>query len=144
MTRIKLTLPDKASATVEIPVRITDINYGNHLGNDSMVSILHEARVQWLQSGGYSELNAAGAALILAALHVDFCRESFYGDRLLVTLLIGELSRSGFELYYQVESIRGEEKILVARARTDMVFYDYATRKVMAMPEAMRQWLSPA
>ena len=144
MARIKLTLPDTLSATVEIPVRITDINYGNHLGNDSMVSILHEARVQWLQSRGYSELNAAGAALILAALHVDFCREAFYGDKLLVTLMPGELSRSGFELYYQVESIRGEEKILIAKARTDMVFFDYTNRKVIGMPEEVRQWLAPA
>lgn len=144
MARIKLTLPAAESATMEIPVRITDINYGSHLGNDSLVSILHEARMQWLHSGGHAELNAGGAALIMAGLHVEFCHESFYGDSLLVTLLPGDMSAAGFELYYRVETMRKEERILIAKARTDMVFFDYTSRKVVPMPDSMRQWLSPA
>ncbi len=43
------------SATLE--VRISDINYGNHLGHDSLVSLLHEARVRFLRHLGYTELN---------------------------------------------------------------------------------------
>ena len=29
-------------------VRIADINYGNHLGHDRLVSLLHQARVEAL------------------------------------------------------------------------------------------------
>ena len=78
MPRIKLNIPDNTLATLAIPVRITDINYGNHLGNDAFVSIIHEARMQWLHQHGYTELNIEGAGLILADLAVEFRNEGFY------------------------------------------------------------------
>jgi len=46
MARIKIEIPDKFIYKTEIPIRITDINYGGHLGNDSLLSIIHEARVR--------------------------------------------------------------------------------------------------
>lgn len=143
MARIKIELPASVLGTFEIPVRITDLNYGNHLGNDSLVSIIHEARVQWLHSHGYSELNLEGASLILAGLLVEFSAESFYGDILKVTLLSGDLSRSGFELFYHIECERDRKKITVAKAKTEMVFFDYHERRILSMPENIRK-LFPA
>ncbi|MCU0364969.1 MAG: hypothetical protein MUE93_04775 [Ignavibacteriaceae bacterium] len=40
MPRIKIETPDKFIFSTEIPIRITDINYGGHLGNDSLLSII--------------------------------------------------------------------------------------------------------
>ena len=57
MPRIKLDLPKNFHFTTEIPLRISDINYGGHLGNDSVLSILHESRVRFLMEHGYSEFN---------------------------------------------------------------------------------------
>ncbi|MEO9210776.1 MAG: thioesterase family protein, partial [Ginsengibacter sp.] len=76
MARIKLELPQKSIATVSIPVRITDINYGNHVGNDALVSILHESRMLFLKQHGFTELNAGGNALILNELVVLYKNES--------------------------------------------------------------------
>ena len=53
MPRIKLELPEKLVFSTEIPVRITDINYGGHLGNDSILSIVQEARVRFLNEYKY-------------------------------------------------------------------------------------------
>ena len=64
--RIQLQLPDTFTFQTEIPVRITDINYGNHLGNDAILSMMHEVRVQFLQNLGYSELEMEGAGLIMS------------------------------------------------------------------------------
>jgi len=46
MARIKIDIPSLQLTEIHIPVRITDINYGNHVGNDAFVSIIHEARMQ--------------------------------------------------------------------------------------------------
>jgi len=54
MARIKIDIPEKVMATFPIPVRIADINYGNHVGNDAFVSIIHEARMQWIRQYGYT------------------------------------------------------------------------------------------
>ena len=70
MPRVKVTLPESFLFTVELPIRITDLNYGAHLGNDALLSLLHEARVKFLAHlgqpeqvggvGGVSELERRG------------------------------------------------------------------------------------
>ena len=77
--RVQLQLPETFSFQTEIPVRITDINYGNHLGNDAILSMMHEARVQFLQSLGYTELDVEGAGMIMADTAIIYKGEGFYG-----------------------------------------------------------------
>jgi acyl-CoA thioester hydrolase len=138
MARIKLTIPDNKIASVNIPVRITDINYGNHLGNDVLVSIVHEARAQWLRSNGYSEIDVEGTGLIMSDLAVEYIHESFYGDELQIDISVGETARVSFELYYTIQTTRNEKIILIARAKTGMVCYNYAIKKVAAVPEKFK------
>lgn len=135
MARVKLNIPENKVFSTEIAVRITDINYGNHLGNDAMVSLLHEARMEWLASLQYTELNIEEDALIMADLSVEYKAESFYGDILLIDIFIGELTRVSFEIYYKITTLRNEVDILIANAKTGMVCYDYATKKVVNIPE---------
>lgn len=138
MARIKIDFPEKILARVQVPVRITDMNYGNHLGNDALVSLIHEARVKWLTQLGYSELEAGGAGLIMSDLAVTYSNESFYGDVLDISLAAGEISRAGFELFYLIETTRNGTIIPVAKAKTGMVCYDYANKKVVALPETLK------
>ena len=62
MARIKIELPEIFSFTTTIPIRITDLNYGGHVGNDTILSIIHEARMQFLKNAGYTELDLEGMA----------------------------------------------------------------------------------
>lgn len=132
MARVKLNIPEKIIATVKISVRISDINYGNHVGNDALVSILHEARVQWLAQNNYTELNIEGKGLIMADLMVEYKSEAFYGDVLELKMSADEITKISFDLYF---SITNQQNILIAKAKTGMVFYDYTNKKVAAMPE---------
>lgn len=142
MARVKLEMPDNKIVVISVPVRITDINYGNHLGNNSFVSIIHEARAQWLQQHGYTELNIEGTGLILADLMVEFKSESYYGDTIEIAIAVGEISKVSFELYYQLHTKRNDKLILLALAKTGMVCYDYAIKKVVAIPEKLKKILS--
>lgn len=135
MARIKLTLPEHKIFTTKIAVRITDINYGNHLGNDALVSILHEARMQWLTSLNYTEINIENAALIMADLAVEYKSESYYGDVFLIDIFIGEITKVSFEIFYNIYTMRKGESILIAKAKTGMVCYDYDAKKVINIPE---------
>ncbi len=125
-------------ASIPVPVRIADINYGNHVGNDAFVSIIHEARMQWLKQYGYTELNMEGIGLIMSDLAIEFKNESFYGDLIEVKLSAGEISRVGFELYYRLFAKRNDEHILLANAKTGMVCYDYDAKKITAVPEKIK------
>lgn len=141
MPRLKIELPRRLLTSVSIPVRITDINYGNHLGNDSVVSIIHEARVQFLQKHGFTELEIAGTALIMSELQVEYKNESFYKDILEINLFCGEISGVSFELFYKISVKRNEKSIIIALAKTGMVCYDYLVKKVRPVPEELRKIL---
>ena len=134
MARIKLAIPEQKIFATTIAVSITDINYGNHVGNDAFVRLVHEARVQWLSSNNYTELNIEGASLIMADLAVEYKGESFYGDILQIEMAVGEISRAGFELYYQITTNRDGENLLIAKAKTGMVCYNYDEKKVRELP----------
>ena len=143
MARIKIEIPEKVIGTFIIPIRITDINYGNHVGNDAFVSIIHEARMQWLQQYGYTELKIEGIGLIMSDLAIEFKKESFYGDVVEVKLAAGEISRVGFELYYQLFAKRDKADVLLANAKTGMVCYDYDAKKVATIPDKLKAILHP-
>ena len=130
MARIKIIIPDNTITSIEIPVRITDINYGNHVGNDSLISILHEARVKWLNQLGYFELDIEGSSIIMNELGVNYLNESFYGDVLNIQLSVGEISTAGFELFYLITTNRNNTTLTIAKAKTGIVFYDYNVKKI--------------
>jgi len=141
MARLKLEMPGRCLGTFPIPVRVTDINYGNHVGNDSMVSILHEARMQLLRQIHCTEMDVFGTSLTMSELQVIFLRESFYGDDLLVSLYAGDISRVSFELFYSVSTREGNTGEM-ARAKTVMVCFNYTSRKMEAVPGALQAFLS--
>lgn len=139
MARIRISLPDQFRFSVQIPIRITDLNYGRHVGNDSILSLLHEARVQFLAASGFTEMDFAGTSLIMGDVAIEFKAELFYGDALTAYVEAAEFSRVGFELFYKLTKGEGT---LVAVAKTGMICFDYTNRKVAAVPEKARQALS--
>lgn len=138
MARIKVDLPSYFPFSSGIPIRITDLNYGNHVGNDAVLSIIHEARVQFLRHYGYAELSFAGVGMIMADVAIEFRNELFYGDTVIASVAAGEFSKIGFELYYKLEKEMDGKRILVAAAKTGMICYDYDKKKIALLPGEAR------
>lgn len=139
MARIKLTLPEKFSFQCTIPVRITDINYGGHAGNDSVLSIIHEARMQFLSSKNYTEMEVDGVSLIMGDVAIEFKSEIFYGDVLTAFVKATDPTKAGFDLYYKILNQEGK---LIVTAKTGMICFDYSKRKIVALPETAKEKLS--
>ena len=138
MARIKINLPEKFVFSTEIEVRITDMNYGRHLGNDALLGLLHEARVRFLKSFGQTELNFYGASLIMADAGIVYKAEVFYGDNLVIDMTACDVTSHGFDLIYCVRKKNGE---IAAVAKTAIVTFDYETRKIVILPDSFLQQL---
>lgn len=138
MQRIKIDLPATFGFTTEIPVRITDINYGGHVGNDTVLSIIHESRMQFLRHHGFTELDLGGVGVIMSDVAIQFKNELFYGDVIIASVTAGSFSRIAFDLYYKLEKRSGDNTMLVAAAKTGMVCFDYDNRKTVAVPEEVK------
>ena len=135
MARIKIDLPEKFHFSTTIPIRITDVNYGGHVGNDTVLTIIHEARVRFLKTFGYKELDLDGVGLIMADAGIEFKNELFYGDVVIASVAVADFSKVGFDIYYKLEKEIDGKKLLVASAKTGMICYDYERKKIVAVPE---------
>jgi len=133
MSRVRLDLPSHFIFETAIPVRITDLNYGGHVGNDTILTLVHEARVQFLRHLGFEEMNVAGCSLIMSDAAIVFRSELFYGTELRVQVTPANPSRASFDLFYKLMLPDGT---LVASAKTGMVCFDYSLRKVVTLPPA--------
>ena len=135
MARVKLSFPNHNPIfSIEIPIRITDLNYGNHLGNDSLLSILHEARANWLRKLDLSELDIGGCGLIMADVMIAYKNEGYYGDTLTIDIFADEITAKSFALYYRVNTLRNDTDMLIGEAKTGMVCYDYSLKKIVSIP----------
>ena len=140
MARIKLELPAQFHFTTEIPIRISDINYGGHLGNDSVLSIIHESRIRFLMDKGYSEFDVEGVGIIMTDAAIVFKSEAFYGESVRIQIGLKDFSKFGCDLYYMIrERESGRE---VAHAKTGIVFFNYQERKLVPVPEKFRKQFS--
>ena len=134
MARIRIDPPQQFSFSTLIPVRITDLNYGGHVGNDTILSILHEARVQFLRLHGYEELNMEGVGLIMSDVGIEFKSEVFYGDTITAHVTASDFTSVAFDMYYKLEKKVADRVMIVAIAKTGMVCYDYSRKKIVPVP----------
>jgi len=137
MARVRITLPDEPLFTTELQVRVSDINYGGHVGNDSILTLLHEARLIFYRSLGYkNEISFEGSVgQIITDAAIEYKAESFLGDNLKIQIFIDEVSKYGFEMLYKVTNRETEKEI--ARGKTGILCFDYEKRKVASVPASL-------
>lgn len=137
MARVKLNFADAAFPfRTELEVRITDVNYGRHMGNDALLGILHEARLRFLAAQGFSEEDIGGAGLLMGDVVIQYKAQAGWGDRLAVEMGIGDLARRTFDVLYRVT--RPADGAVVALAKTGMVAFDYEAGRPVDVPERFR------
>ena len=136
MARVKIELPKQFIFKTEIPVRISDINYGGHLGNDAVLSIVHEARLRFLNQHNIIEFNANGPGIIMVDAAVEYKAESFHGEIIIVEIAVTDITGVGCDFVYQLTN--KETKKIIALVKTGIVFYDYGKKKVISMPVKFR------
>ena len=140
MSRSKIDIPEQFTFSTDIPVRITDINYGGHLGNDKVLTLVHEARIQFLKHHGFSELDFAGTGLIMKDAIIEFKNEVFYGDTIKAWVAVQNLTKIGFDVVYRLDKNKGEA--VVALAKTGMICYDYSRKRIAAVPDSAKEIFS--
>lgn len=134
MQRVNIRFPGMVHFTTELEILIGHINYGKHLGNDAVLSLVHEARIRFLDHLGYTEFDLEGVSLIMADAAIRFRSEAFHGEVMLLELSVGELSTVGFDLYYNMKNKSTGE--VVAEVKTGMICFDYDSKKISRLPGA--------
>lgn len=140
MSRLKLKPLEHYSYSTDIPVRISDLNYGRHLGYDRLLSMIHEARFQFLTHHGLSEEDFGGVSLIMGDTAIVYLGEAFAGDILRFEAAAAEPTRCGFRVFFRVSRPADGQEI--ALVENGLVCFDYRTRSIQPFPETARSILT--
>lgn len=138
MARVKIEFSEPFIFSTELSVRISDINYGGHVGNDSVLTIAHEARVRFLQHLGCKhEGDVFGGSLIMVDAMIAYKGEGFQGDVLRIDIAIADVSKTHFDLLYKIHNVTRSYDL--AHVKTALVFFDYERRKISEAPAAFQE-----
>lgn len=137
MARLQLHFPeDQYYYSTQLTVRVTDVNGANHLGNDSMISMISEARARFLYEFGIRETANNGIGIIVTDLATTYKAEAHARDQLLFEVGVMDFNQYGGDITFRIT--RPADQALIAMAKSGFVFFNYKTKKVMAMPDDFR------
>jgi acyl-CoA thioesterase FadM len=133
MPRVRLRDLGRYEFSHSVTLQPRDINYGGHLANDALVSVVGAARAHVFRTLGVSELNLGDGrtGIVMSDLVVNYKSEAFMFDEITVETYIGELSHTGFRMFHRV--VRGDT--LVALVETGMTAFNYVSKKIVLLPE---------
>jgi acyl-CoA thioesterase FadM len=136
MPRTAIDLPDAFAFATSLPVRITDMNYGRHVGNDTMLAYLQEARVRFLASLGFTELDVGGCGIIMTDAALVYKSQVRYGQTLRIEVAVTDPAAISCDIVYRVTD--ADSGADVCDARTGIAFFDYERNRVTRMPAEFR------
>jgi acyl-CoA thioester hydrolase len=143
MGRIHIEVLSEFLFETTLEVRASDLNYGNHLGHDSVLTIMQEARIRFYRTLGFvNELNFEGdVGQVISDVAVVYKSEAFLGDVLICKIAAADFNKYGFDLIYIL--INNETQKEVARGKTGIVCFDYSSRKITQVPAILLNQLRP-
>lgn len=139
MPRTKLQPLTEYQHQYRTEIRVTDLNYGNHLGNDALIGLLHQARVRFFRDMGVGEIDIGDGktGVTMSDLAVNYKNEGFLFDELLIESSITEIQNSGFRVVHCIKS----DKSVLALAEVGIVAFDYSKRRPVRLPDEFRKAL---
>ena len=139
MPRLNIPDPEKTFFRMERKVGLSEVNYAKHLDSVSMVKILHEARLQFLASLGFTESNIYGLGLVVTDLTIDYRSESFANDLLVIDVGASLFNRYGFDIGLKVSNEALDSVVCVGKF--GVVFFDFDRHKIARVPAAFKTLL---
>ena len=139
MPRIKLHEQSRYEFTYLITIQVGHINYRGHLGHDSIVRILDEARAHMFHALGFGEVDLGDGktGVIAGDTVVNFKSEGFMYETLRVESHVGEISPRRFRLFHRIT----RDGQLVALAEVGLLGFDPNTRAMVPIPETFKEAL---
>ncbi len=137
MQRIKIEIPKKIIFSTELSVRVYDVNFAGHLSNDSILSMVHEARILFLKNWGFSEVDTCGAGIIMFDAALQYKSQGYHSDVLLFEVTVDNFIRTGCDFFFKITNKSNGKEI--ARVKTGIAFFDYKLNRLVPVPDKFRE-----
>lgn len=135
MTQIKIELPNSFNYSIEYNIRLTEVNVGGHLGNDSLIGLMNDAYMKYLETKGFKYSIIDNYSLINTNLVINYLSEVFFDHNILIELCADNYTDAGFDFIYRITNKNTNKIAAVAKAY--MLVYDYINKKKVKIPEKL-------
>lgn len=123
--------------TFNYTIQKEDINYGGHVGNERALLFFQMARMAFFESLGASEMDLGdGAGVIQKNGFVEYNKQLFLNDKIAIKITEVELSKTSFNLKYEIFNESGEK---VINGFTLLVCFDYSSHRIKRVPESFKE-----
>lgn len=120
-------------------VRNTEIDVGQHLTLESLITLLAEARARFLYSRGIKEINSDYQGLIISNLQLNVVSRVRAREELLFEVGVEQISDKSGDMAIKVT--RMYDGSLVAKARKSFIQYDYRSNKAISFHDDIKEAL---
>ena len=136
MSKVKLTRQARYSFSTRLPIRVSDLNYGGHLGYDKILTLAHQARIEMLGRMGVTELDLGDGStgLVAGDAALNYLGEGFLNDIMLVEIQAVEIGAFSFRLAHRFTNLGSGAE--VALAEIGLVGFNFQQRHLSKLPEA--------
>ena len=131
--------PKKWVHTSLIAIRWGDMDAYGHVNNTIYFRYMEQARVEYLESLGYS-IRPQGTAPVIINTACTFLQALTYPGRVEVQMYLGAPGRSSIPSYYEIR-VEGDSA-LYASGDAKIVWTDMATGKSVPIPDELRAQLA--
>ncbi len=139
MARVQIALPTDFIFTTEVQIYVSHVNYGGHLDNAQLLTLVSEARVRFFKSFGYTELDVEGFGIVVGDMMAQYKSEAFHGEVMRIDMTPQDFNKYGFDLVYRMHEVSSGRE--VARGKTGIVFVHKEQKKVAPIPPVFKSML---
>lgn len=140
MPRLHFALPDHFRFATDVQIYISHVNYGGHLDNAQLLTLVSEARMRFFKALGYHEGNVEGYGIVVGDLGAQYRSEGFHGEVMRVELEPCDFNKYGFDLVFRMrETGTGRD---VACGKVGIVFVRPEAKQVALVPPAFVERLT--
>lgn len=121
---------------------MSEINAGNHVGNDTLISLISDARTLFLYHCGMPPEDVANNrnGTLITDLATLYKAPAFLNDQLLIEVGLTDLNRYGGDFIYRMTP-QCDNRV-IALSKNGFVFFDFVASKVVKIPAEFRERFS--
>jgi acyl-CoA thioesterase FadM len=134
MAKIKIEKQEHYFFKTKLNIRVSDLNYGGHLGYDKVLTLLHQARLELFEMWGVTELDLGDqkTGIVAADAGVNYLGEGFLNDEILIEIQPVDIGAISFRLAHRITGIKKDT--VIALAEIGFVGFDYSRRAPSRLP----------
>ena len=133
--------PEHIHYSTTYRVLYSDVNTANHLAAARILPIGNEMMLDFIRALGFQDpTNIDGSGMIMANSMTDYLGEARYSEQLIINMSVSHNDAKALDITFHFINRANNQDIAIHQCR--MLFFNYESSKVVAIPGSFKQRLS--